>query len=124
MTHMLHETPQVATKATSSVIRIHAADMSASSVVISPTPDHRSKPHGRSHHQRRCTSARGLGGASGEQRTKAREYERALVVHPVDRLVHRAVLATQGLARAPDRDKGGRGSAHQVGANRDGDEKV
>lgn len=41
MTHMLHETPQVATKATSSVIRIHAADMSASSVVISPTPDHR-----------------------------------------------------------------------------------
>ena len=43
MTHMLHETPQVATKATSSVIRIHAADMSASSVVISPTPDHRSR---------------------------------------------------------------------------------
>ena len=42
----------------------------------------------------------------GEQRgdkayAKAREDECSLVVHAVDRLVHRAVLAAKSLARAP-----------------------
>ena len=65
----------------------------------------------------------------GEQRgdkanAKAREDECSLVVHAVDRLVHRAVLASQRLATAPHRHERRRRRAHQVGADRDGHHEV